>query len=83
MTSQNSDSIAKDPMWVIEVRKEIKRLNNKIDRMRLIADRDEMTSEHYEDLDNWKGWRDALRWVLRMRDGQASRKDAWGEAAHE
>ena len=80
MTSQNSDSIAKDPMWVIEVRKEIKRLNNKIDRMRKIADRDEMTSEHYEDLDNWKGWRDVLRRVLRMQAGQTTRKDAWGRS---
>jgi Trm5-related predicted tRNA methylase len=29
------------------------------------AERDEMTSEDYADLDNWTGWRDALNWVLK------------------
>jgi hypothetical protein len=76
-----SPNISSDtPGWVEEVRKEIHRLNNKIARMQGLADRDEMTSEHYEDLDNWTGWRDALRWVLRMREGKATRQDAWGRS---
>lgn len=46
------------------IKAEIAHLNKKIDHMSELAERDEMTSEHYEDLDNWTGWRDALMWVI-------------------
>ena len=68
----------KDPKWVSEVKAEIERLDFKIDQLKELAEQDQMTSEHYEDLDNWKGWRDALVWVLRLREGKAKREDAWG-----
>lgn len=65
--------------WVGEVRREIKRLNNKIRRMEIKRDTGEVDEiDALEDLSNWKGWRDALKWALKMRDGTSSRKQAWG-----
>ena len=43
-------------------------------------DSDKQTSYDYEDLDNWTGWIHALKWCLRMRDGKATRRDAWGRS---
>lgn len=66
------------PGWVTEIKREIKRLDNKLRRLEQLQERDEMTPEHWDDWENWRGWRDALRWALRMRDGKTSRKAAWG-----
>jgi hypothetical protein len=67
-----------DPKWVIEVRKEIQRLNRKLARLAKKQDSDEMTGDDWDDESNWSGWRDALKWALKMRAGKATRKDAWG-----
>ena len=80
MAAQNGDSIAKEPAWVLEVRKEIKRLQRKIDGIQKKIESDEQTSYDYEDLDNWTGWLHALKWCLKMRDGKATRRDAWGQS---
>jgi len=71
--------IKPQPNWVIEVRKEIRRLQAKIKRLDAKAERDEMTGYDYEDKDNWEGWLAGLRWCLKMRDGKATRQDAWGK----
>jgi hypothetical protein len=65
--------------WVTEVRKEIQRLRKKLNRLEVKAERDEMTGYDYEDRDNWEGWTHALEWVLKLRDGKATRKDTWGK----
>ncbi len=72
--------LTETPGWVEEVRREIKRLDNKLRRLDQLQERDEMTSENWDDYENWKGWRDALRWALRMRDGKTTRKAAWGRS---
>lgn len=73
--------LTESPGWVGEVRREIKRLNNKIRRMEIRRDLGEVDEiDSLEDLSNWKGWRDALQWALKMRDGRSSRKQAWGES---
>lgn len=68
-----------DPKWVIEIRKEIKRLDNKIRRLEAKQEADEMNGDMWDDYENWTGWRAALRWALKMRAGKATRKDAWGK----
>lgn len=68
------------PGWVEEVRREIKRLDNKLRRLEQLQKSDDLTSEQCDDYMNWKGWRDALRWALQMRDGKSSRKSAWGRS---
>jgi len=47
------------------IKKERDSLTRRINGLSRKAERDEMTSEDYEDLDNWTGWRDALNWVLK------------------
>jgi hypothetical protein len=69
----------KAPRWVLKIRKEIKRLDNKIHRLekkRDVGKVDEIDA--LEDLSNWRGWQVALRWALKMRDGKTTRKAAWG-----
>lgn len=66
MTSQNTQ---KDPAWVLEVRKEIKRLQRRIASIKKKIDSDEQSSYDYEDLDNWEGWLHGLKWCLKMREG--------------
>lgn len=68
------------PQWVKEVRKEIRRLTVRIDLLNAKIASDEHRSEDYEDLDNWTGWLHGLKWCLKMRDGTATRKDAWGRS---
>lgn len=75
---QHNDSAASPP-WVIEVRKEIKRLHRKIDALQKEYDLGEVDGiDALEDLNNWSGWAAALSWALKMRDGKATRRDAWG-----
>ena len=78
----------RDPrlFYLEEVRKERNRLNQRIRRLKARIERGQeadsdiwVTSEMYEDLDNWTGWRDALNWVLKMSRGRTTRKAAWGE----
>ena len=70
-----------DPKWVIEVRKEIRRLTRKINRLEKKCDADEANEiDALEDLSNWEGWRAALRWSLNMRAGKTTRKAAWGRS---
>jgi hypothetical protein len=67
------------PDWVEEVRKEIKRLNRKIDALNREVERGEADEiDALEDISNWSGWRDGLSWCLKMREGKATRKEAWG-----
>lgn len=47
------------------IRKERDSLTRRINGLSKKAKRDTMSSEDYEDLDNWTGWRDALNWVLK------------------
>lgn len=70
----------KDPQWVIEVRKENKRLQRRIAGIQKKIDSDQQSSYDYEDLDNLSGWLHALRWALKMRAGKATRLDAWGRS---
>jgi hypothetical protein len=42
-------------------------------------DNGDARSEGYEDIDNWSGWRAALQCVLKLREGKATRADAWGK----
>ena len=69
-----------DPVWVLEVRKEIKRLQRRITGIKKKIDSDKQTSYDYEELDNWTGWLHGLKWCLKMRDGKATRRDAWGKS---
>jgi hypothetical protein len=78
MTAQNNS--VKEPAWVIEVRKEIRRLTRRINSIQKKIDSDQQTSYDYEDRDNWTGWMHGLKWCLRMRDGKATRRDAWGRS---
>ena len=70
--------MAKTPAWVIEVRKEIRRLQSRIAKLNKKIESDEQTSYDYEDLDNWTGWLHGLKWCLKMREGKTTRRDAWG-----
>lgn len=68
-----------EPEWVTEVKKEIKRLNRKIDVMNRAIKREEVDGiDSLEDISNWTGWRDGLSWCLKMREGKTTRKEAWG-----
>lgn len=59
------------PEWVEEVKKEIKRLNRKIDAMNRSVERYEVDEiDAREDISNWSGWRDGLSWCLKMREGK-------------
>ena len=69
------------PIWVIDLRKEIKRLNRKIAALEKKRDNDEVDEiDALEDISNWSGWRDALEWTLKMRVGKSSRRAVWGKA---
>lgn len=78
--AENNDLPQKDPAWVTEVKKEIKRLTRRIAALNAKIARDEHRSEDYEDLDNWTDRLHGLKWCLKMREGKATRRDAWGRS---
>lgn len=69
------------PKWVIEVGKEIKRLNGKINRMekKIREGCSWNEADMNGDLNNWTGWRDALKWTLLMRQGKSTRQAIWAK----
>lgn len=66
------------PPWVQEARKEIRRLNNHISRLEKLSAAgmvDEIDAQ--EDIMNWTGWRDGLKWCIKMWRGKTTREAVW------
>ena len=66
------------PFWVQEARKEIKRLNNHVARLEKLSAAGMVNEiDSLEDIQNWEGWRDGLKWCIRMWQGKTTRETVW------